>query len=563
MRRFFVFSMFFLLTVSIFGCTSSPSSSNYDALYPTLKTDDLLDEVTIFDDTYVFTNTSITSENGLSEISDTTLTIHSAGVYLLTGSSENANIIIDAGNSDNIILVLSNLELSAIEGSVIEVLNADKVIINLPQDTSSTLADQSLSSACIHSSDDLSFNGSGTLSIGAVSNGISSNDDLVFTGGTYVITAKNDGLKANNNLVIQNADISITAKNDGLHCENTDSEDLGNILFKSGTLDVSAYGDGLHASNIVVIYDGTIDLQSGVTNTKIDTISGKGIKGTNEVAILAGTITIVSKDDSIHSNGIINLLGGAIKCNSGDDGVHADEQLNISNIYLVVSKSYEGIESLEINIYSGTIDITSSDDGINVAGGADGSAIGNFGGGMDAVTDGAILRIYDGLIYVNAVGDGTDSNGSIEMSGGTLIVSGPTASNNGALDYNGTFKMTGGILIAVGSTGMAQNISSNSTQNGVMINMTASTTKLIRLVNASGSEIITFKPTKSVQSIVISTPALTKGKSYSLYLGGTLSDPTSDFFGFTVGGSYTTGTLYQTFTLSTKCMTVGTSGGMW
>jgi len=563
MRKFSVFVMFLLLMGSIFSCTASPSTTDYDSIYPILKTDDLLDTVAVFDDTYVFTEENITSMNGLSQISGMTLTISSAGVYLLTGSSDNANIIVNSGSSDNVILVLSGLELVSLEGSVIKVLNADKVVIHLVEGTVSILTDTSLSSGCIDSSDDLSFNGNGTLEIHSVSNGINTNDDLIIAGGTYDITAKNDGLKVNNNLVIQNADLSITAKNDGLHSENTDSDDLGNILFKSGTLDVSAYGDALHASNLIIVYDGVLDLASGVSNSKLDTISGKGIKGTSEVAILGGEISIVSKDDAIHTNGEMSILGGTITCSSGDDGLHADERINIENANIVISKSYEGIESIEVNIYSGIISVTASDDGINISGGADGSAANNFGGGMDALTEGAILRIYGGLIYVNAVGDGTDSNGSIEMSGGTLIVSGPTSSNNGALDYNGTFKMTGGILIAVGSTGMAENISSNSTQNGVIINMTSSTTKLIRLVDSAGTEIITFKSSKSVQSIVISTPNLSKGKTYSLYLGGTISDPTSSFNGYTIGGAYTTGTLYQSFTMSSKCMSVGTSGGMW
>ena len=76
--------------------------------------------------------------------------------------------------------------------------------------------------------------------------------------------------------------------------------------------------------------------------------------------------------------------------------------------------------------------------------------------------------------YVNADGDGLDSNGSIYMKGGIVHVDGPTNNGNGALDYNGEFVITGGELIAVGSSGMAQGASSNSSQTSVLMNLSSS-----------------------------------------------------------------------------------------
>ena len=64
-------------------------------------------------------------------------------------------------------------------------------------------------------------------------------------------------------------------------------------------------------------------------------------------------------------------------------------------------------------------------------------------------------------MLVNASGDGIDSNGSLSVSGGVVLVSGSTNSGNGAFDYDSSAKVTGGVVVALGSSGMAQNRNAN------------------------------------------------------------------------------------------------------
>ena len=137
-----------------------------------------------------------------------------------------------------------------------------------------------------------------------------------------------------------------------------------------------------------------------------------------------------------------------------DDAFHSETSLTIDGGDINITECYEGLESLVITINNGTIRIVSSDDGINVAGGADGS--GDPFPNPDQVTPGAILEMNGGYVAIYAQGDGCDSNGSVDFTGGTMIVHGPTANNNGALDCNGTFEISGGFLVAVGSVGMAE-----------------------------------------------------------------------------------------------------------
>ena len=104
--------------------------------------------------------------------------------------------------------------------------------------------------------------------------------------------------------------------------------------------------------------------------------------------------------------------------------------------------------------------VTSSDDGFNAAGGEvtqTNTSSGNQRMGMMSDSTGT-LTINDGYIYVNADGDGLDSNGAMAINGGTVIVEGPTSDGNTAVDYDGTFNINGGVLLASGSAGMVESV---------------------------------------------------------------------------------------------------------
>ena len=147
------------------------------------------------------------------------------------------------------------------------------------------------------------------------------------------------------------------------------------------------------------------------------------------------------------------------------------------------------------------------------------------------------------------------------MKDGIVIVNGPEDNGNGALDYDGTFEISGGTLIAAGSSGMAQSPSNSSTQNSVNVFTSVSASTLLHIEDESGNELITFTPSKNVQSVVISSPNIKTGTTYKVYTGGE-STGTSDN-GLYSGGSYSGGTEGDSFTVSSSVTTVGQSvGGM-
>lgn len=315
-------------------------------------------------------------------------------------------------------------------------------------------------------------------------------------------------------------------------------EDL--VITGNGILTVKAnYNDAISTKDDLTIEGGSI------TVTSVD----DGIQGNDSITMNGGTITIDSEGDSFKSDneekGTIEINGGTLTINSSDDGIKAYSMITVNNGTIRVESSYEGMESEKIIVNDGSVTIRSSDDGINVtSSSATATEWQPTMGGTQTENSDIKLTINGWTVLVNADGDGLDANGSIEINGGNTIVYGPTNDGNGALDYDATFKVTGGSIIAFGSAGMAQNIGSTSTQNGVLINLTSqqSAGSSFTLTDSSGNTITEETSEKVYTSILVSSSSLKTGETYTYSTSGGTSG---------------------TFTVSSVTTQVGTSGGMW
>lgn len=259
------------------------------------------------------------------------------------------------------------------------------------------------------------------------------------------------------------------------------------------------------------------------TSTEESTNSMKGLKAETNLVLNGGTYNIDSCDDSIHSNKDITITDGTYSIKSGDDAIHAEETTKITNGNINVTKSYEGIEGLDIELKGGKITIVADDDGINAAGGNDDSGtVEPFEnkGGMNEATNGSIT-ISGGTIDINASGDGIDANGNLTVTGGTTYVSGSENGGNSALDYSGDAKITGGTFVAVGMSEMSQNFGDESTQGVIMINKDNTQKKgaKISLKDSNGEELVSYTSKKSFNSVLVSCKGIEKGSSYTLSIG--------------------------------------------
>lgn len=174
--------------------------------------------------------------------------------------------------------------------------------------------------------------------------------------------------------------------------------------------------------------------------------------------------------------------------------------------------------------------------GLNAAGGADQSGFGgrgpdSFGGGSDSS-----ITISGGTLRIDASGDGIDSNGALTVSGGEIYVSGPMSDGDSALDYDGSATVTGGTVIAAGYSGMAQNFGTDSTQGSILLTCQSASTETIRVTDASGSVLAEFAPAKAYTCVVVSTPALKQGGTYTVTMGGESTDVTLESLIYGTGG---------------------------
>ncbi|MGX4685374.1 carbohydrate-binding domain-containing protein [Vagococcus sp. JNUCC 83] len=486
------------------------------------------------------------------------VTISKGGTYIVDGELSDGQLIINCDKTEKVQLVLNNATIHNNDGPAILVEQTDKAIITLAKNSKNTVSDgenytlndgETEPDATIFSKDDLTINGEGSLNVKAsYNNGIRSKDDLTLVSGSYTIDAKNNALKGKDSVSIKDGTYKLTtSEGDGIQANNSTEENKGFIAIDGGEFTIKSGRDGIQAETALSIQKASINIKtSGGYNTEqFDTNeSYKGLKA-KSVTLLSGTYSLNTLDDGIHSNDTLTIKGGDYTIDTGDDGIHADNSLTVDNGNISINHSYEGIESSVIKLNGGTINVTASDDGINAGGSSEDDGTGQFGadsfsqGGNPPgqADDSKSLEITGGTITIDASGDGLDSNGSITMSGGEVIVYGPTNGGNGALDYDGTFNLTGGTLIATGTSDMAMNVSDDSSQAsvGISFNSTQPADTLYSLTNSDGTPLVTFKSKKEFQHVVISSPDLSNDATYTLLSGGSTSKESSS-------GLYPTGT---------------------
>lgn len=425
---------------------------------------------------------SASSDTDAVQISGSTVTVTEEGTYILSGTLDDGMIVVNAADTDKVQLVLDNVQITSSTSAAIYVLQADKVFLTTAAGSENTLAnggeyvaiDDNNIDSVIFSKADLTLNGAGTLTISAAAgHGVVSKDDLVLTSGTYSITAASHGISGKDSVRIAGGSYTITSGKDGIHAENTDDSSLGFLYIAGGTFTIAADGDGLSAGAYLQIQDGTFTIttgegsasvtmtsssstpgQKGALPVKVITteateedssVSQKGIKSDSTITIAGGSFVTDTADDSIHAGGDILITGGEFDLESGDDAIHSDTAVTIQGGTFVISYCYEGIEGTSLTIDDGTFTITSVDDGLNAAGGADSSG---FGGGQpqqesfSADSEGSIT-INGGSFVIVSDGDCIDSNGALTINGGTLDLT-CSGSGNTALDCDGAYTNNGG-----------------------------------------------------------------------------------------------------------------------
>ena len=393
------------------------------------------------------------------KLEDKTVKITKEGTYILSGSSDGLNVVVEAADTEKVWLVFDNLSMKGVSAPI-QVLTADKVFITLATGSTNTIEDIETAeseelNAAIYSKSDLTINGSGKLIVnGKYEHGIKSSDDLKMLGGSFVITAANDGLNANDALNI-----------------------------KDSVIEISAKGDGIHSDKNVYIDGKSLNIKE----------SEEGIEG-KVVDIVSGDIDIKSSDDGI------NATDSSLKT----DNLPADVQEKIKN--RPERPEGEAVPEGEMQRPEGM----------------------PHGAGFEN-QEGTEIIIRGGDLYIDASGDGIDSNGNLTVSGGKVVIEGSGGRGDGAIDYNGTGLVTGGEVLALGGSDMLQSFSSESAQSHIVVTAKESIAvgAKITIKDESGKVLYEHINKKAFSALVYSSKDLVKSKNYTVQIGDTILETIS------------------------------------
>lgn len=520
-------------------------------------------------------------------VEDGTLTITKAGTYKLSGEYQ-GQIKVETADSDAVRLVLDNANITNSSGAALNVVNADEVILYSASGTTNTISDgadytatgEDDPDAVVYSKADLTIAGEGTLKVnGNHEDGIHTSDGLVIASGTLEVNAANTGIKGKDYVDILGGTITVTAQQDGIKSTNDTDEGQGWTRLSNGTVTVNAGDDGFKASRVVEISGGSLTVEQ----------SDEGIEA-QYINVSGGDVNVTSADDGMNAslktsdsestdssantsdaanqqqnnqqqgslpgeqqNGTSNqqqqgtgqppAMSGTSQDGTSQNGTTGTGQQqnntqNQSNQNMGQPPAMPGGNAQDGTSQNGTTGTGQQGMGQPPQGGMPGG-----GGGTFEVVDAAI-NVSGGNITVNAEGDGIDSNGVTTLSGGTLIVNGPSQGGNAALDTNGDLLLNGATVLSGSTADMFEAPSTNSTSGYLKLTNSSGFEQgsTVQVADSSGKVVANYKVTKSnVQLVLVSSSSIVKGQSYTVYTTTSAvdSNATSLASGATELGSFT------------------------
>lgn len=342
------------------------------------------------------------------------------------------------------------------------------------ENDSSTSSDaDSTSTKGIKSDGALYVNG-GTFNINSADDSFHSNSDVTINDGTYTISSGDDGMHADSALLVNGGTITVTESYEGL-------EGL-NITINDGKIDITASDDGMNAAG-------------GNDASGFGGMGGDGFKG------MQAPDAAQKPDDTSE--------------NTQKPNDTSDTAQTTGNITVAAQKSDSASDTAQT---TGNITVAAQkSDNTSVA-----------SQDTDTASDDEMWMVINGgYVHVLAGGDGLDANGDLTINGGEVYVDGPSDNGNSAIDYGekSSFYINGGTVVAVGSSGMAEDVSSDSKQQAAFVKLDSQADAGdVTLKDADGNEIISYTAQKKYDCVIISTAALKEGQTYTLSASGSESE---------------------------------------
>ena len=436
--------------------------------------------------------------------------IRQAGTYVLSGALKDGQLVIEADKEETVRLIFRGVSLACSYSSPVYS-KGGNVIVTLEDGTKNRIEDgesytfekegEDEPAAAVFSKDDLTFNGTGTLSVtGNFRHGIQCKDDLKFVSGTYIVSAVNDGIVGKDSVSVRDGNFTIESGDDGIKASNTEDSDKGYVLLENGSFAINAKGDGIQAETLLRVNGGNFEITAGGGSQNAEMVpempggmenEGKmnppgGMENEGKMNPPEGMDNegrmnppegkrpekgITAPEDQENSRDVsgaddsesgsakalksyveLIVAGGELNLDSLDDGIHSNQDVTVHGGTILISAGDDGIHADKtLTINGGSLDIEKSYEGLE---------------GFDIVINDGSIKIVSSDDGINAAGkdDGEiepenqknkknqpfmadeDQGASMTINGGVVYVN----ANGDGLDANGDIFMNGGMVTVHG-----------------------------------------------------------------------------------------------------------------
>lgn len=413
--------------------------------------------------------------------------------------------------------------------------------------------------------------------------GVFSKDDLVVYGGSINVSAVEDGLNGKDSVKIGAGDISIDSGADGVKSSKSTSPEKGFVYVSGGSLSIDAEDDGVQAKTYLCIAGGAIeidaaddalhsDLEGALNGGSTSVRSGDdAFHCETKLVVNEGSFVAETCSEGYEAEQVV-VNGGDTNICALDDAMNAsaadlsdDSESSDADTSTIAPSGEPGANAAQPDGSIGVPDASSanadsngqqntapqdagqqdgatppelpSDDGAQggQAGGAPsdlgqapnvqgrmergGQAPGGQGGAPGASDSNCLIQINGGKVVLDSQGDGVDSNGNVEITGGTLLVNGPSSDGDGAFDYDGEATISGGTVLVAGAVGMAQSFTSG-TQAFALVQVSGSAGSVIEATDADGNVIATLTATRAFGCVLVSGAGVSDGDTITVSVDG-------------------------------------------
>ncbi len=508
--------------------------------------------------------------------------------YILSGSGEAFCLT----GSFKATVTLNGVNLTSPDGAALDIQNGKRIALKLAAGSTNTLSDTAggAQKGCIVCKGHLEISGTGALTVaGKTAHAIYAKEYIEIKKGDITVTeAVKDGVNCNQYFTMKGGTLTIAGVgDDGIQTSFKDDTDRGaddtaSIFVSGGTINATTSAKGAKALKA----DGDFNMTGGTIKANV---SGDGMWNTEKAKTKAAAC--------IGADGNVTIGGGSLDLTangSGGKGINCDGIFTMTDGTLLIN-TYGGMyvyqNGKEYTDYTGSTDRINSnyksspkgikaDGNVNISGGSiDATTRRNGGEGIESkailTIDGGTIKVraYDDAInssshmYINGGdieviatnNDGLDSNGNLYLAGGKVRAFGASSPECG-LDANEesgyTVYITGGDILAVGGNNSVPS-KSGSTQAYVVASTTVTASSTLSISASDGTTLASFEiPSdytststssgpggnrpggggSSGKSVLISTPGLSSGSSYTVKSGTSSTTATARLTGGSSGG---------------------------